>query len=122
MAEIQPIPIKIDNVNDGAMVEAFDAELRKVMGNINDVNTPATATREITLKLKLKPHSDRTEIDTVFSVSTKLASIEPHCGRMFMGADTEGNLYGFQDDPRQQVLFQPPAKPEAKVVNFSPTK
>lgn len=122
MPEMQPIPINIDNVNDGAMREAFDAELRKVMANINDVNTPATSSREITLKLKLKPHSDRTEIETLFTCSSRLASIEPHPGRMFMGADTEGNLYGFQDDPRQQVLFEPPAKPENKVVNFTPTK
>ncbi len=120
MPDPELVPINLDTVNEGALREAFDIELKKVLANISDVNTPATATREITMKLKFKPQSDRTEMGTTFTIACKLASIEPHCGRLFMGRDKDGNLYGFQDDPRQQVLFEPPEVRSAQVVNFGP--
>jgi hypothetical protein len=119
MANPEPILINIGNVNDGAIGEAFSLALTKVMENIRDVNCPATKTREIVLSLKLRPHADRVEVDTTLTSTVRLASIEPHEGKLFMGADTEGNPYAFADDPRQQVLFSPPKKEEDNIVKFA---
>jgi hypothetical protein len=114
------IPIKLDTIADGALREAFDLELAKVLANIADVNTAAEAKRELVLKLQFIPRSDRTEMETVFVCTSKLASIEAHHGRMFMGKDKDGNFYGFNQDPRQQILFDPPTRATTNVTEFSP--
>ena len=70
-AKKELIPIDISTVNDGAIPEGFGIELQKVLANIADINTPATATRSVTLTLILKPHSDRTVIETEFKCSDR---------------------------------------------------
>jgi hypothetical protein len=39
--------INIGNINEGAMIDGFEIELQKALANIADLNTPATATREV---------------------------------------------------------------------------
>lgn len=104
-------PINILNVNDGAIVQGFEIELRKALENIADLNTPATATRLVKLELIFKPHSDRVVIETEFKVSSKLAGIETHRSKIFMGRSQDGELIAFDGDPRQMVLWNAP-KPE----------
>jgi hypothetical protein len=67
------LTVNIGNINEGAAVDAFDLELRKVLENIADLSTVATATRSITLRVDFKPESDRCKVHTEFVVSTKLA-------------------------------------------------
>ena len=45
-----PITINIGNICKGAIIDAFNKELQKCLNNIYDLDTPATATRGITLK------------------------------------------------------------------------
>lgn len=118
MADVELIPINIGNINDGAMVDAFDIELRKVLGNIADINTPATDTRTLTLQLVLKPHSDRITIETEFKCSSKLAQIETHKSKCFMGKSEDGVLVAFANDPRQMPLWSAPKPKRASVVNL----
>jgi hypothetical protein len=66
MPDQQPIPINIGNVSDGAMIEAFEKELREVLRSIADPTTPSTAKREIGFRLSMKPNDDRMQIDTVY--------------------------------------------------------
>lgn len=117
MAE-EAIPINIGNINDGAMIEAFGIEFRKVLDNIADINTPATATRAVTLTLVLKPHSDRITIETEFEAKSKLASIEKHKSKCFMGKSEDGDLVAFTSDPRQMPLWSPPKPKESPVLKF----
>lgn len=118
MADVELIPINIGNINDGAMVDAFDIELRKVLANIADINTPATDTRTLTLQLVLKPHSDRIQIETEFKCSSKLAPIETHKSKCFMGKSEDGVLVAFANDPRQMPLWSAPKPRRAAVVNL----
>lgn len=68
--------INIGNINRGAAVDQFDLALDKVLANIADLSTKATASRKITLEVVFKPHSDRIKIETEVHVSAKLATCE----------------------------------------------
>jgi len=115
-----PVTINIGNVSDGALIEAFDLKLKEVLANIADVNTPATAKREITLRLILKPKEDRVQINTRFHCTAKLAPIVEVESRIFVGKDKDGNLYALSDDPRQLNIFNPPKPKEApRPLEFS---
>jgi hypothetical protein len=118
MAEMEAIPVNIGNINDGAMIEAFAIELGKALANVADINTPATATREVTLKLVLKPHGDRIQIDTEFKATSKLAPIETHKSKIFMGQNDQGGFMAFVSDPRQMPLWQVPKPDEKKLIKF----
>jgi hypothetical protein len=115
----EPVPIDINNINEGAMVEGFEIELRRALENIADINTVATATREVALVLLLKPHADRVQIETEFRCKSKLAGVEVHKSKLFLGHTEEGTPIAFLNDPRQMPLWSAPAPPLKKnVVSF----
>ncbi len=115
----EPITINIGNVSDGALVEAFELKLREVLANIADPHTPATAKREINLRLVLRPKEDRVQIDSQFTCTARLAGLIPASSRMFVGKDGDGNLYALADDPRQLNIFTPPKPKEVPVLEFN---
>ena len=118
-AERELIPINIGNINDGAMVDGFEIELQRALANIADLSTVATATRMVNLQLVLKPHSDRITIETEFKCTSKLAPIETHKSKIFLGRMKEGGLVAFDADPRQMSLWSAPAPQEApKPIEF----
>jgi len=118
MAEQEAIPVNIGNINDGAMIEAFAIEFGKALANIADPNTPATATRTVTLTLLLKPHADRIQIDTEFKAQSKLAAIETHHSKCFLGVNDEGGFIAYVSDPRQMPLWHTPKPKEGSVLKF----
>jgi len=107
------VPIDLTTVNGGAMMEGFGIELQKVLANIADINTPATATRTVTLELILKPHSDRVVIESEVKCRSKIADIETHKAKIFLGQTEDRALIAFASDPRQMILFAPPRPKEA---------
>lgn len=117
--ESELIPINIGNINEGAMVQGFEIELAKALANIADLNTPATATRAVRLELVLKPHSDRISIETEFKCACKLAPIETHKSKIYLGHTEQGEPVAFDADPRQMPLWAPPKPQEApKPIEF----
>lgn len=106
------VPIDFATVNEGAMMEGFGIELQKALANIQDINTPATATRSVTLKLILKPHSDRVVVETEFKCSSQLADIETHKSKLYLGNTDAGSPIAFDADPRQMVMFTAPKPKE----------
>ncbi len=111
--------VDIQNINEGALVEGFAIELRRALENIADINTVATATREVTLTLLLKPHGDRVLIETEFRCKSKLAGIEAHKSKLFLGHTEDGAPIAFLNDPRQMPLWSAPAPAEKKkVISF----
>jgi hypothetical protein len=113
------IPINIGNINEGAMIQGFEIALAEALANIADLNTPATATRAVNLQLLLKPHSDRVVIETEFKVACKLAPIETHKSKVFLGRTAEGGLQAFDADPRQMALWTAPKPAEVqKPIEF----
>ena len=122
MSEADLIPINIGNINEGALIDGFDIELRKALANIADLNTPATANRSVTLKLILKPHSDRVTIETEFKCSSQLAPIEVHKSKCYMGKAEDGSIIAFTGDPRQMPLWSQPKPKEAPApLAFKPS-
>ncbi|MDR3741625.1 MAG: hypothetical protein P4L40_21610 [Terracidiphilus sp.] len=111
--------INIGNINEGAAIDAFDLELRKVLENIADLSTVATATRSITLKINFKPESDRCKVHTEFSISTKLAGIEKHVSKLFVAKTDEGALVALDADPRQMPLWESLKRAQPPVIQFA---
>lgn len=62
---------------NGAIKERIDYEMGRVMQNISDPNTKASAKREITLKITLAPDEDRKHIEVSCTASSKLAAMNP---------------------------------------------
>ena len=111
--------VNIGNINEGAAIDAFDLELRKILENIADLSTVATATRSITLRVDFKPESDRCKVHTEFRCTSKTAPIETHKSQIYVGRTEEGALIAFDADPRQMPLWSAPKPRETPVVQFS---
>ena len=111
--------INIGNLNEGAVIDAFDLELRKVLENIADLSTVATATRTITVKIDFKPESDRCKVHTEVSVKTSLAPIEKHSSKVYVAKTDEGALVALDADPRQMPLWESPKKAQPPVIQFA---
>ena len=110
--------INIGNINEGAAIDAFDLEIRKVLDNIADLSTVATATRSITLRVDFKPESDRCKVHTEMSVSTKLAGIEKNKSKIWVAKSDDGYLVALDGDPRQMPLWESPKNAEPPVIQF----
>jgi phosphate-selective porin len=65
-------------IADGAVSEAFEIELQKVLINIADPNTDPNAKREINIKVVLAPiGEEREEVRVGIQCSTKTVSHKP---------------------------------------------
>ena len=97
--------LSLATICDGTAVERFDYELQKVLENINDLNTDAEATREITLKVKIKPDENREMLKTEMSISSKPAGLSPVASIGMMGKDIHGNAEAHEyPRPKQQEI------------------
>jgi hypothetical protein len=116
--ELNVESIDIRNINEGAVVDGFGIEFHRALENIADLSTPATATRTITLQIILKPHSDRVTVETEFKCTSKLAAIEIHRSKIYVGRVEGGGIVAFDSDPRQMPLWAAPKPAEAKPIEF----
>lgn len=64
--------LSLATIKEGALVEQFNLALNRVVDNLADINT-TTKSREITLVVKITPNDDRTFLEIVGGVKTKLA-------------------------------------------------
>jgi hypothetical protein len=110
-------PVNLGSVARGALMELFARCANQVAANIDDKATVATATREITLKIKFKPDGDRRAIEVSTSGTTKLAAAADHSSRLYTGRDDAGKTYLFDQDPRQELLFKP-EEPKENLLAF----
>jgi hypothetical protein len=110
-------PINLGSIARGALMELFNIEIAKVAANIDDKSTKATKERKITFEIAFKPDADRRAIDVTTRAQTKLAPVADHASRVYLGKDDAGHVYVFDQDPRQELLFQPPAENQ-NVLDF----
>jgi hypothetical protein len=103
--------VDLQSLNNGAVADLFEEELRRVLENIADPNTKAETPREITIKVKIKPNDERSSATTEVKSSSKLAPIKPHEHFMVFGNEG-GRLTAYTADPRQQELI------DGKVLNM----
>jgi len=67
--------LSLQTLGQGAAVEIFNEELTKMLDNVLDPNTSATAARSVTLTFAVTPDEDRSFGSGKIDVSSKLA---PH--------------------------------------------
>ena len=95
--------VALQTLNDGAVVDLFNAEYEKLLAKVNDENTKPDATRSIKIELKVKPEKTRLAAAVQISVTSSLAPIKPAETTIFFDTDN-GELAAFEDNPKQQTL------------------
>lgn len=101
--------VSLDTLAQGAVVEKFEDEFNRVLENVQDPNTKATATRSITITVTLKPDEDRSFASTSVEVKAKLAPSKPVGTAIYIGRHA-GRAVATERDSRQMTL------PEENVV------
>lgn len=76
----------------GAFQERVDYEMTRVIDNILDVNTKATAKRKITLTITLAPDEYRQQIGVAVQAKATLAPVNPAQTQLFIMADGNGDM------------------------------
>lgn len=74
----------------GAFEERVDYEMAKVIQNILDPNTKATAKRKITLTIDLTPDDDRQQINVQVTAKSTLAPTNPVGTALYVTGDSNG--------------------------------
>jgi hypothetical protein len=73
----QEIP-SLASIADGAVCEAFEFELQKILNNINDPSTDPNSKREINIKIVFAPvGEEREEVRVAVQCSSKTVSHKP---------------------------------------------
>ena len=76
----------------GAFEERGDYEMDKVIQNILDPNTKATAKRKITLTIELTPDDERRQIQVSVTAKSTLAATNPVATSLYVTGDSNGEL------------------------------
>jgi len=108
--------ITINNIAGGALEEKFQAELTKVLTNINDPNA-AEGKREITLKISMKPNAAGTAMDVVVKSTCSLQPDMAVETMAFLGKEGV-TLKAYEHNPDQ---FRLPMQ-EGSIVEVLPKK
>ncbi len=69
--------INIETIDGGAVIERINYQISRVVDDIQDLNTAPEAIREVTVKLKFKPSSDRADAIISIEANAKLAAMKP---------------------------------------------
>ena len=105
MPETRASVVTLSNIANGAAVELFDHELKRVMANIKDPNADAKKKREVTLKVTLSPYADRSGAEMALSVVSKTVPVNGVRGTLFVGRDA-GEYKAYSHDTRQEEMFE----------------
>jgi len=84
----------------GAIMERVDVETERVLANIQDVNTRATAKRTLTLKLEFAPDESRQSVSVKCTASSKLEPLGSISTQIFMVPDGNGEAYWVEATPQ----------------------
>jgi hypothetical protein len=103
MSENEVQKVSITNLIRGGLVEMVDDELQRLADNILDPNTSETASRSVTVTIKVKPSKDRSIADTTVSVAAKLAPVNPQATRLFI-SQRRGKGLLIEHNPEQVQL------------------
>ncbi|MCC0740551.1 replication protein [Clostridioides sp. ZZV14-5902] len=93
--------ISLETLCNGETKEKIEKGFMEIFKNIQDPNTPATATRSLTVKVTLKPGKQRSHVGTQIQVIPKLASVLPSetdiiVEKDFRTGEVNANEYGNQ--------------------------
>lgn len=104
--------LNIDNICGGALREVFERELREILKNIKDPNTPAQAKRTMSFTLTFKPFVDRSGAEIELRPKHTVAPLDAVRGNIYVSGQSSADVKAYPRDPRQDVLFteQNPSK------------
>jgi len=69
--------IDLLTIQNGAVLDLFDEEMKKVLANIEDENTVANSVRSITIKIEIKPGKTRRTGEIKVQAYSTLAKVKP---------------------------------------------
>jgi hypothetical protein len=96
--------LSLATIKGGAIIELADDGIRRVLENVVDPNTKATAKRSVTVKLTFKPDSERDLMNVIASVQVGLAPAAEIQTKAWI-AHTRNGVVAAEHDPRQPGLF-----------------
>lgn len=104
----------------GAFAERADYEMRKVIDNILDPNTKATAKRKITLTLEMVPDEERSQISVAVTAKSALAPTHPTSTTLFVSADDNGEMVVVEAVPQVpgQMAMDGETQEEPKILKL----
>lgn len=104
----------------GAFAERADYEMRKVIDNILDPNTKATAKRKITLTLEMVPDEERSQISVAVTAKSALAPTNPANTTLFVSADDNGEMVVVEAVPQVpgQMAMDGETQEEPKILKL----
>jgi len=97
-------PVGLDTLADGAALELFKRELERVLLDVDDVNTLATAERTITLTVTLAPAESREAAAIRISCKSKLGKAKVVDGVVHL-AEHDGKRVALGKSPNQMDAF-----------------
>lgn len=106
--------VELDNIGRGAALVLFQAELKKVLDNIADLNTNPRAKRKVTLEVVIEPTDDRAMGQVVIDCKSKLAPRRGESTAVYF-ATVEGRRAAVEANPTQGKLFD---KKDGTVVSM----
>ncbi len=101
MSNFEPIE-KLANLNQGAIEELFEVELKRVLNNLGDINTSYKTGREINIKISFKmTNESRENAETKVAVTSKLAPQKAHEANILLEFNGK-NVEAFTKTPEVQ--------------------
>lgn len=77
----------------GAFMERADYEMARVVDNILDVNTKATAKRKVTITMEFTPDDERSNVGVSVTVKSALATTNPVRTNLYIaGEKSDGTI------------------------------
>lgn len=107
--------VTLASIGNGAALELFDHELKRVIANIGDPNTTAKTKRAINIKVVIQPDEDRGIGFATVEVTSKLAGVKPVSSTMYFGKK-DGELVAVQNNFSQPGIF------DKEKTNIEPLK
>ena len=104
----------------GAIMERIDYEMTKVVDNILDPNTEATAKRKVQLTIEFRPDSNRQTVGVACAVKSALVPTNPVATALYITGDRMGEVTAVEmvpNVPRQMDMLGDEQEP-APILNL----
>lgn len=100
--DYEPIE-KINDINGDIISDLWPDVLADVLANIADENTPATAVREVNIKISFRPTKERDSAETTVEMRTKLSPPKPNSSLVLLASDgRKTTAYSRHHEPNQK--------------------
>lgn len=114
----------LDTLMDGAVVERFNAELRKVLENIYDMRTDPIKKRKIVLEFAFTPSANRDAATMTYNVKTTLVPPKEIEQTVLMRQRDDGSVVVTErtDQIPGQIDMTGNEQPLPRVIEFASDK